>query len=193
MVMGFYHENCKGSERGRILILAPFKLREEDLITLWSENGTFFFPFCSFLVCLFYFFTLLFLFSSSSSSSSSSSFLFSYSSFFFSSSFSPSSSPPLLLPPPPVFVHFFLSNTFFPCDFFLSSCVPCLLVVSFNINLQWKYPESGVSVHYRECPKLVCRMQCSMLCLYARHDQKILEFFVQYFLWIECVKLLLFL
>jgi hypothetical protein len=89
------------------------------------------------------------------------------------------------------FIYFFL--ILFPLQFFLSSSIPCLLAVSFNKNLQWKYPKSGVSVPYREYPKLVCDMQYSMLCLHARHEQKILEFFVQYFLWIECVKFLLFL
>lgn len=89
------------------------------------------------------------------------------------------------------FLYFFL--ILFPLRFFLSSSMPCLLVVSFNVNLRWKYPKSGASVPYREYPKLVWDMQCSMLCLHARHDQKILEFFVQYFLWIEFVKFLLFL
>ena len=71
--------------------------------------------------------------------------------------------------------------------------MPCLLVVSFNINPVWKYHESGEYLPYKEYPKLMCDTQCTMLCLHARHDQKIHEFFVQYFLWIECVKFLLFL
>jgi hypothetical protein len=68
-------------------------------------------------------------------------------------------------------VQFFLS--FFPfflilfsLRFFLSS-MPCLLVVCFNVNLKWKYPESGVYVPYKEYPKLMCDMQCSMLRLHA--------------------------
>lgn len=129
--MGFYHKNYKSRERGRKLVLAPAKLREEDLITLWSENGT------SFLLLI-------------------------------------------LLLPFPVFIHFFLSNPF-SLRFFLSSSMPCILFVSFNVNLQWKYPESGVYVPYKEYPKLTCDMQCSMLCPHASHDQKILEFFCTVF------------